>query len=201
MVNNPGRRVTPYDICNIFTPAYLKAATADKAISGFRCTGIYPYNPEVVTETDFAPLALTEKSMSVSTISMPSTVSQMPALDDDVSSFASVEPVICLSMDAVSTEADKSLPNTNMPTQPRLLRIKTSTPTHDATDEVEKSKHVALSKKQASQSIHSERNTNTVASQKEIKSVPPTLLKKSKNESVLQGQLHSRASRLLYLRH
>ena len=35
-------RVTPYDICSILTPVYLKAATADKAISGFRCTGIYP---------------------------------------------------------------------------------------------------------------------------------------------------------------
>ena len=118
--------------------------------------------------------------MSVSPSSMPSTVSQMRALDDDVSSFASVDPVICLSLDDVSTEANKSLPNTNKPTQPRLSRIKTFIPKHAATDEVEKSKQVALSKKQTSQLIHSERNTNTVAPQNEKKSVRPILLEKSK---------------------
>ena len=70
--------------------------------------------------------------------------------------------------------------NTIKPTQPRLSGIKTSTPKLAAADEVEKSKHVAFSKKLASQSIHSERNTNTVSPQKEKKSVPSTLLEKSK---------------------
>ena len=34
---------------------YLKVATMDKGISGFRAAGIYPYDPNKSSEEDFAP--------------------------------------------------------------------------------------------------------------------------------------------------
>jgi hypothetical protein len=63
MVNNPGKRVAVYDIGELFASAYLKAACAEKAVNGYRATGIFPYNPDVFSETDFAPSAVTDQPL------------------------------------------------------------------------------------------------------------------------------------------
>ncbi|XP_072171817.1 uncharacterized protein [Diadema setosum] len=49
------RRITPYDVANILNKAYSKIATVDKAVSGFRCTGIWPINPDVFDDEEYAP--------------------------------------------------------------------------------------------------------------------------------------------------
>ncbi|XP_052749791.1 uncharacterized protein LOC128200428 [Galleria mellonella] len=46
MVNNPGKRITQYEIEELFTKAYNKTANISKAVSGFRAAGIYPINPD-----------------------------------------------------------------------------------------------------------------------------------------------------------
>ena len=61
MLNNPGKRVTDYDISEIFAPAYLKTVSAEKAANGFRVAGIYPFNPDVFQEEDFAASLTTEQ--------------------------------------------------------------------------------------------------------------------------------------------
>ena len=95
----------------------------------------------------------------------------------------------------MSTEADKSLPNTNKPTHPRLAGIKASTPKHAAA--VEKSKRVAFSKKLVSQSIHSERTQILLHHKKRKCLCLLPCWRSRKNENVFQGQLHRRASRSL----
>ena len=42
--SNPGRRVTIYEIPHLVNEAHMAAMTPANAISGFRNTGIYPYN-------------------------------------------------------------------------------------------------------------------------------------------------------------
>lgn len=48
-------RITEYDVAELLNQAFLKVATMDKAISGFRSAGIYPLNPNKFNDNDFAP--------------------------------------------------------------------------------------------------------------------------------------------------
>ena len=45
--NHPGRRISVDKLGELFNAAYLKAATIENAVSGFRCTGIVPFNEEI----------------------------------------------------------------------------------------------------------------------------------------------------------
>lgn len=49
------RPVGPYDICELFGKAYLMCQTVKIAVKGFQVTGIFPFNRNVFTDTDFAP--------------------------------------------------------------------------------------------------------------------------------------------------
>ena len=40
------------------TPAYLKAALAQNAVSGFKTHGIWPYNQSVFGDEDFVPASI-----------------------------------------------------------------------------------------------------------------------------------------------
>ena len=53
MTNNHGKKITEYDMSAILKPAFLKAMTPSNIISGFKSTGIYPYNPDVITDDDY----------------------------------------------------------------------------------------------------------------------------------------------------
>ena len=59
--NNAGKTVTIYDIPSIVKEAQLLAMTPRNIISGFQCTGIFPYNSDCFTEADFAPACLTDR--------------------------------------------------------------------------------------------------------------------------------------------
>ncbi len=50
---HPARRITIDKIGGLFNTAYLKAATIENAVSGFRCTGIVPLNNSILPETEF----------------------------------------------------------------------------------------------------------------------------------------------------
>ncbi|KAL3287684.1 hypothetical protein HHI36_002151 [Cryptolaemus montrouzieri] len=49
-----GRRVRE-ELAAIFDKAYVKVATMDKDISGFRTAGIWPIEPNKLSEDDFGP--------------------------------------------------------------------------------------------------------------------------------------------------
>ncbi|CAK1597581.1 unnamed protein product [Parnassius mnemosyne] len=46
MVNNPGKRISQYEVGELFTKAYNKTANICKALSGFRAAGIHPIDPD-----------------------------------------------------------------------------------------------------------------------------------------------------------
>ncbi|XP_062537025.1 tigger transposable element-derived protein 6-like [Armigeres subalbatus] len=57
---NPGKVVTDNDASALFGEAYLKTATASVAQSGFKATGIVPFNQFIFTAADFAPSDVTD---------------------------------------------------------------------------------------------------------------------------------------------
>lgn len=55
MISTAHEKITVYDVARLFNQAYIKVATMDKGISGFRAAGISPFNPNKFTEEDYAP--------------------------------------------------------------------------------------------------------------------------------------------------
>lgn len=47
--------MTPYEVVELFNNTIIRVATLQKAIAGFRVTGIFSQNPDVFTDEDFAP--------------------------------------------------------------------------------------------------------------------------------------------------
>jgi len=76
MLHNPSKRITDYDIAGLFNTAYMAAATIDKGVSGFECTGIFPLNRHRIPEFCFTPSLTTDNAsdeVSASSVSTPST--------------------------------------------------------------------------------------------------------------------------------
>ena len=47
---HPGCVITKYQFSGLFSEAWGKALVPISIISGFKCTGVYPFNPQVVLE-------------------------------------------------------------------------------------------------------------------------------------------------------
>lgn len=58
---NPGRVVSIYQVAKLYDNAFIKAATMETAINGFRKTGIWPVNRGVFNDHDFAPSETTDR--------------------------------------------------------------------------------------------------------------------------------------------
>ena len=54
MRSHAGRAITMYQICSLFGEAYKKTATMTTATNGFSCSGIWPCNRDIFTDTDYA---------------------------------------------------------------------------------------------------------------------------------------------------
>lgn len=64
--------ITFYKVAGLFGKVYNSTATLQKAINGFESTGLWPFNPDVFTDDDFAPSLVTtdEDPASVNLISV-----------------------------------------------------------------------------------------------------------------------------------
>jgi hypothetical protein len=69
--NNTGRIINQYDVAKLLAPAYLKAATANNAVSEFRCAGLWPYNPNIFRTEEYTPALVTDGKMSENATAVP----------------------------------------------------------------------------------------------------------------------------------
>jgi DDE superfamily endonuclease len=88
MATHPGKRITQYEVAELFGEAYSKIASVDKCISGFRAAGCWPLNSNIFEEHEFSASdhLLSSKAMppadnSSTTISQQITQDQ-PTLDN-----------------------------------------------------------------------------------------------------------------------
>lgn len=58
--SNPGMVVTMRQVAEIFGKAFIETSTMATAVNGFKKCGIWPYDPTVFSETDFAPSLVTD---------------------------------------------------------------------------------------------------------------------------------------------
>ncbi|CAH1971149.1 unnamed protein product [Acanthoscelides obtectus] len=86
MISNPGRTVTIYNIPGFVNTIMSQAFGLSNILSGFRSTGIHPYNPDIFTDDDFLCSAVTDREMTselqkqdVSSITSPSVAAKVPS--------------------------------------------------------------------------------------------------------------------------
>ena len=61
MKNNPGQNMSIYNIPSIVKSACPLALTPLNIISGFRVSGMFPFNPNVFKDSEFLPSAVTDR--------------------------------------------------------------------------------------------------------------------------------------------
>ena len=62
MLSHQGRRILFFDKAGIFATAYNFTANIDKAINGFRCSGLYPINELIFNNETFDAALLTNEA-------------------------------------------------------------------------------------------------------------------------------------------
>ena len=68
---HPARRITVDKIGELFNPIYMKTATMESAVSGFRCTGIVPFNCNILPASEFlvdpreSPIVTSNNDLSI----------------------------------------------------------------------------------------------------------------------------------------
>ena len=60
LMNHPGRAITEAEMISLFAEAYGRAANVANATSGFKKTGIHPFDPSKIEEMDFAAASVTD---------------------------------------------------------------------------------------------------------------------------------------------
>lgn len=61
--NHPGRVFSEYQVAEAFTDAYGKAATMETVTNAFRKCGIWPFNPDLFSDADFAAAETTDRPL------------------------------------------------------------------------------------------------------------------------------------------
>jgi hypothetical protein len=64
---NARKRISFFEMSELFGQAYAKSANIEKAIQGFACTGLWPFKRDIFSDDDFDAAELTEEPLPSST--------------------------------------------------------------------------------------------------------------------------------------
>ncbi|KAJ8910110.1 hypothetical protein NQ315_013249 [Exocentrus adspersus] len=67
LLTNPGKRISIYEVSQIFGRAYPQAFSKKNIISGFRCTGIYPFDKNIFPDSHFIAAEVTDMPYELAT--------------------------------------------------------------------------------------------------------------------------------------
>ena len=81
MSSNKGKRISMYQIAELFGSAYNSCATVEKAVNGFRACGLWPFNDSVFGDDAFVASQLTEEPDHVAAHSSIPTLNVVPNTD------------------------------------------------------------------------------------------------------------------------
>ena len=60
MLLHPGNRISNYEVAQLFGSAYIRTDTMKKSVRGFECTGLWPFNPKIFNDDDYASSLVTD---------------------------------------------------------------------------------------------------------------------------------------------
>ncbi|XP_071635524.1 uncharacterized protein [Temnothorax longispinosus] len=109
MRQNPGARLTEYDIAGLVNTAFTKVARLDIAQNGFRCTGIQPFDRDIFSDLDFLGSALTDIPLAEDQANQSTTQASshtVPENETELSTSALPETSATLQMEIPSTSAN-----------------------------------------------------------------------------------------------
>ncbi|KAK6176283.1 hypothetical protein SNE40_014594 [Patella caerulea] len=61
MTSNPGKRISFAEMAGIFGKAFLRSATAEKAVHGFATCGLWPFDASIFSDDDFSASLVTDE--------------------------------------------------------------------------------------------------------------------------------------------
>lgn len=111
-MENPGKRITPYDIAELLGKVYPLASSMKNIIAGFRSTGIFPFDKNIFQDCDISSAEVTDVPMDhhVTGDDRPSSPSssKITGLDDSLAN--------CSQMNVSNTDA-ALVPNISIETK------------------------------------------------------------------------------------
>ena len=113
---HPGRRISFFEMAELFHRAYTKSATHEKAVHGFECTGLWPYNSQMFSAEDFEAAEVTNEDNSAVQVGVVCesgdsvTDPQLHPSNDDVAGETDdVEPTTSANCQEETTISDPSV--------------------------------------------------------------------------------------------
>ena len=82
MVAHRGKRISFYEIAEIFAVAYNRTTTVEKSVNGFRACGLWPFNDCIFSDEDYVEVATEEQECSRQAVSPQSDMSSHALLED-----------------------------------------------------------------------------------------------------------------------
>lgn len=89
---NPGKTITIYDVAGCFGKAFPQAFTCNNIQSGFRVTGIFPFNSDIFMENDFLSSYVTDRPLPADLDENSQSQSSAPPIQHQRT--ASTDPVL-----------------------------------------------------------------------------------------------------------
>ena len=84
MQENPGKTMSIYEIADMVGRAFPRAMTPTNIQSGFRVSGIFPFDRDIFSDEEFMPSNITDRPMEITeTPSTPSSSNQPPVITVD----------------------------------------------------------------------------------------------------------------------
>ena len=118
LVTHPGRTVTHFQVGELLDEAYVKAATVGNAVSGFKNTGIVPFNDDIFPEWMFTPSNTTDLT--------PSNAENIPPGEDKLEETTEMAEN---DRNAPEDNYEKSQPSTSSGSPKKLLQELSPIPT------------------------------------------------------------------------
>ena len=122
MINHPGANMSIYDIPQLVEQAFKSAMTPGNIASGFRVSGIFPFNDAVFGDDEFLPSNVTDRDAPAIAGPAPAVAGPAPAVAGQAPAVAGLAPAVAGPAPTVAGPAPAIAGPSTSVTSPEQLR-------------------------------------------------------------------------------